>query len=73
MPKRKDRGDGRDATGRFIAGSESASVCGHLGFLAAVESIIIRYPDAVNARGVHMARNFMGGINAQRPTAPLCN
>ena len=64
-PDRKDRGDGRDARGRFIAGSETASVCGHLGFLAAVESIIIRYPDAVNAQGVHMARNFMGWVNAQ--------
>ena len=64
-PARKDRGDGRDARGRFIAGSETASVCGHLGFLAAVESIIIRYPHAVNAQGVHMARNFMGWVNAQ--------
>ena len=64
-PARKDRGDGRDAKGRFIAGSETASVCGHLGFLAAVESIIIRYPHAVNAQGVHIARHFMGWVNAQ--------
>ncbi len=61
-----DRGDGRDARGRFVDGGQAARECGRLGFEKVVYEILPqRYPDAVNALGVHMAFNFMGWLHDQ--------
>lgn len=35
------------------------------GFWAAIEAVIIRYPDAINARG-HIALNFLPSIIARK-------
>ncbi len=61
-----DRGDGRDARGRFVDGSQAARECGRLGFEKVVYEILpLRYPDAVNALGVHMVRGFMFWLQSQ--------
>lgn len=61
-----DRGDGRDKRGRFVEGSQAARACGRAGFEKVVYEILPqRYPDAVNAIGVHMAFNFMGWLQDQ--------
>ncbi len=61
-----DRGDGRDACGRFVAGSEAARECGRTGFEKVVFEILPqRYPDAVNSIGVHMAFNFFSWLQNQ--------
>ncbi len=64
-----DRGDGRDARGRFVDGGQAARECGHLGFEAAIESIIARYPDATYTRNpgdeVHISRSFFYWLQQQ--------
>lgn len=56
--------------GRFRKGSDprrhvfSREEC-QRGFWAAIESIILRYPDAINARG-HIALNALPALIAQR-------
>ena len=64
-----DRGDGRDARGRFVDGGQAARDCGHLGFEAAIESIISRYPDATYTRNpgdeVHISRSFFYWLQQQ--------
>ena len=64
-----DRGDGRDARGRFVDGGQAARECGHLGFEAAIESIISRYPDATYTRNpgdeVHISRSFFYWLQQQ--------
>ncbi len=64
-----DRGDGRDARGRFVDDGQAARECGHLGFEAAIESIQARYPDATYTRNpgdeVHISRSFFYWLQQQ--------
>ncbi|MFB3132864.1 MAG: hypothetical protein ACE10K_10130 [Rhodothermales bacterium] len=64
-----DRGDGRDARGRLVDGGQAARECGRLGFEAAIESIISRYPDATYTRTagdeVHISRSFFYWLQQQ--------
>ena len=51
---------------RFVDGGQAARECGRLGFEKVVYEILPqRYPDAVNALGVHMAFHFMGWLRQQ--------